>query len=37
LRPGWFLVHHPSAFRFAYFAQQNDPDQVTEFDGFVAQ
>jgi len=36
-RPGWFLVHHPSAFRFAYFAQQNDPDQVIEFDGFIAQ
>jgi FkbM family methyltransferase len=37
LRPGWFLVYHPSAFRFAYFAQQHDPDQVEEFDGFIAQ
>ena len=35
MRPGWFLVSHPSAYRFAYFAQQNDPDQVSEFDGFI--
>lgn len=34
-RPGWFLVYHPSAFRFAYCAQQNDPDQILEFDGFI--
>jgi FkbM family methyltransferase len=37
MRPGWFLRHHPSAFRFAYCAQQNDPDQIVELDGFINQ
>jgi FkbM family methyltransferase len=36
MRPGWALVCHPSAFTFAYRAQQNDPDQVGEFDGFIS-
>ena len=37
IRPGWNLVYHPAAFRLAYFAQQSDPDQVNEFDGFIGQ
>lgn len=37
MRPGWFLVHHPSAYRLAYASQQNDPDQIVEFDGFISQ
>lgn len=35
LRPGWRLRSHPSAYPFAYFAQQTDPEQVEEFDAFI--
>lgn len=35
MRPGWWLTCHPAAYRCAYFAQKNDPEQVAEFDGFV--
>jgi FkbM family methyltransferase len=35
IRPGWSLVCHPAAHRFAYFAQNNDQDQTAEFDSFV--
>lgn len=35
IRPGWPLICHPAAFRFAYFAQKDDPDQVAEFDSFI--
>jgi hypothetical protein len=36
VRAGWRLRSHPSAYRFAYFAQDADPDQVSEFDSFIA-
>lgn len=36
MRPGWRLRSHPSAYPFAYFAQHADPEQVEEFDAFVA-
>lgn len=36
VRPGWAPVCHPSAWDFSYHAQQDDPDQVAEFDSFVA-
>jgi FkbM family methyltransferase len=35
IRPGWSLVCHPAAQRFAYFAQNNDQDQIAEFDSFL--
>src|SRR5437867_7154234 len=35
IRPGWSLVCHPAAFKFAYSAQNDDPDQVAEFDSFI--
>ncbi|HEU0047711.1 MAG TPA: FkbM family methyltransferase, partial [Nitrososphaera sp.] len=35
MRPGWSLICHPAAFRFAYFSQNDDPDQVAEFDCFI--
>jgi FkbM family methyltransferase len=35
LRPGWSLVCHPAAYRCAYYAQESDPEQVAEFDGFI--
>ena len=35
IRPGWSLVCHPAAHRFAYFAQNNDQDQIAEFDSFL--
>ena len=35
IRPGWSLICHPAAYRFAYAAQINDPDQVAEFDSFI--
>jgi FkbM family methyltransferase len=35
MRPGWSLICHPAAYRCAYFAQQNDPEQIAEFDGFI--
>lgn len=36
MRPGWRVRAHPSAYPFAYFAQHHDPEQVAEFDAFVA-
>lgn len=36
LRPGWVIRSHPGAYRFAYHAQVDDPEQVAEFDQFVA-
>ncbi|MGB8509074.1 MAG: FkbM family methyltransferase [Pyrinomonadaceae bacterium] len=36
MRPGWRLRSHPSAYRFAYFAQDDDPAQVAEFNAFIA-
>ena len=35
IRHGWSLVCHPAAQRFAYFAQNNDQDQIAEFDSFL--
>lgn len=35
VRPGWSLICHPAANRFAYFAQNTDPAQIEEFDSFV--
>ena len=35
IRPGWSLICHPAAYRFAYAAQITDPDQVAEFDSFI--
>jgi FkbM family methyltransferase len=35
MRPGWSLICHPAAYRGAYCAQKNDPEQTAEFDGFV--
>lgn len=35
MRRGWSLICHPAAYRCAYFAQENDPEQVAEFDGFI--
>jgi FkbM family methyltransferase len=29
------LTCHPAAYRCAYFAQEHDPEQVAEFDGFI--
>ncbi|SRR5258708_2599294 len=36
LRPGWPLMCHPASYRMAYSAQVCDPDQISEFDSFVA-
>jgi FkbM family methyltransferase len=36
IRPGWSLVCHPLAYRHSYVAQQTDPEQVAEFDAFLA-
>ncbi len=36
MRPGWFVVCHPAAYRFAYYAQKTDPEQVAELDGFIS-
>ncbi len=36
IRPGWRVVCHPLAYGQAYHAQQDDPDQIAEFDSFVA-
>lgn len=36
MRPGWFLRCHPTAYDFAYHLQNNDPDQIAEFDGFIS-
>lgn len=36
IRPGWRLVAHPGAFRMAFWAQVQDPEQVSEFDRFVS-
>jgi FkbM family methyltransferase len=35
MRPGWSLTCHPAAYRCAYFAQANDPEQIAEFEGFI--
>jgi FkbM family methyltransferase len=35
MRPGWSLLCHPAAYRCAYFAQKDDPEQVEEFEGFI--
>lgn len=35
MRPNWSLVCHPAAYRCAYFAQQNDPEQIEEFNSFI--
>jgi FkbM family methyltransferase len=35
MRPGWSLICHPAAYRCAYYAQQSDPEQRAEFDGFI--
>jgi FkbM family methyltransferase len=35
IRPGWTLRCHPAAYDFAYHAQVDDPEQVSEFDGFI--
>ncbi len=35
MRPGWSVVCHPAAYRCAYFAQANDPEQIAEFEGFI--
>jgi FkbM family methyltransferase len=35
MRPGWRVRCHPAAYDFAYHAQRDDPEQVSEFDGFV--
>ena len=35
IRPDWSVTCHPAAYRCAYYAQQNDPEQVSEFDGFI--
>jgi FkbM family methyltransferase len=36
MRPGWTLKCHPAAYGFAYWAQDSDPEQVAEFDGFIS-
>jgi FkbM family methyltransferase len=36
LRPGFSLVCHPGAYRFSYYAQQEDPEQVAELDSFIS-
>jgi FkbM family methyltransferase len=36
IRPGFRLVCHPLAYRHSYFAQNDDPTQAAEFDGFVS-
>ena len=36
LRPGWQLLCHPAAYRTAYRAQAEDPEQVAEFDAFIS-
>jgi FkbM family methyltransferase len=35
IRPDWLLKCHPAAYRCAYVAQVQDPDQVKEFDCFL--
>lgn len=35
MRPGWSIECHPTAYRCAYYAQNDDPEQAAEFDGFV--
>jgi len=34
-RPGWRLLSHPGADRFAYHAQRDDREQAAEFDQFI--
>jgi FkbM family methyltransferase len=35
-RPGWRVRSHPAAYPLAYHAQCDDPEQVREFDAFIA-
>lgn len=35
MRPGWSVTCHPAVYRCAYYAQNNDPEQIAEFDGFI--
>ena len=35
IRPGWTVRCHPAAWRLAYRAQVEDPDQVAELNGFI--
>jgi len=35
IRPGWPLICHPAAQRFAYLAQRTDSDQIDELDSFI--
>jgi FkbM family methyltransferase len=35
LRPGWVIRSHPAAYRLAYRAQREDPEQIAEFDHFL--
>lgn len=37
IRPGWRLRCHPLALRTAYRAHLDDPEQVAELDGFIAE
>ncbi len=37
MRPGWQVVCHPLAYHHSYYAQQRDPEQVAEFDNFIAE
>lgn len=36
IRDGFSVLSHPAAFRMAYHAQLDDPEQVLEFDDFIA-
>ncbi len=36
IRPGWSLLCHPAAYRLAYRAHLEDPEQVPELDAFIA-
>lgn len=36
LRPGFQVRCHPAAYHFAYYAQAADPEQIAEFDSFIA-
>lgn len=36
IRPDWSLLCHPAAYRFSYYAQNVDAEQIAEFDGFIS-
>jgi FkbM family methyltransferase len=36
IRPEWSLRSHPVAYRFAYHAHDDDPEQVAEFESFIS-